>query len=33
MKNTGKRIFFAAFSFVIANLGVVVLAGAVTSQR
>jgi predicted regulator of Ras-like GTPase activity (Roadblock/LC7/MglB family) len=33
MKNTGKRIFFAVVAFAVANLGVLVMAGAVTSQR
>ncbi len=33
MKNTGKRIFFSALAFVVVNLGVLVMAGALTSQR
>jgi hypothetical protein len=33
MKNTGKRIFFAATVFVVANLSLIVAAGAWTSQR
>lgn len=33
MKNTGKRIFFTALAFALANVGIVVIAGAVTSQR
>jgi hypothetical protein len=33
MKNTGKRIFFAATAFALANLGFVVVAGTLSSQR
>ena len=33
MKNTGKRIFFSAFAFVVVNFSVLVVAGALTSQR
>ena len=33
MKNTGKRIFFSAVAFIVVNLGVLVMAGALTSQR
>lgn len=33
MKNTGKRIFFSTIAFVVVNLGVLVMAGALTSQR
>jgi hypothetical protein len=33
MKNTGKRIFFAALVIGLSNLAVVGLAGALWSQR
>lgn len=33
MKNTGKRIFFTIAAFGLANLAIVVSAGAFTSQR
>ena len=33
MKNTGKRIFFSAVVFALANLSVLVVAGNLTSQR
>ena len=33
MKNTGKRIFFAIAALLVVNVGVVVLAGALTSSR
>jgi hypothetical protein len=33
MKNTGKRIFFSIVAFGLANLAIVVSAGAFTSQR
>lgn len=33
MKNTGKRIFFAAAALVLANIALVVAAGSFTSQR
>ena len=33
MKNTGKRIFAAGVVFMMVNLSVLVMAGALTSQR
>jgi hypothetical protein len=33
MKNTGKRIFFAAVAFAVANLALFVAAGTFSSQR
>ena len=33
MKNTGKRIFFSIVAFGLANLAIVVSAGAFTAQR
>ncbi len=33
MKNTGKRIFFAAVAFALVNVAVVVSAGSFASQR
>ena len=33
MKNTGKRIFFSAIVFALANAALLVVAGNLTSQR